>query len=216
MTEPTSTPAGRGIAERWRRSVVRRPRVWGLALAVLLFAGYVFGMRPARWWAAEHVAHPLLQTISTERARSFEVVRIARRPDAVFALPRAALGAVPADPPALDAALDAFVRTQDPPQWAAPVGVLFLLPGLFLIALFPDRPYWAWLLAYHVVLGVVAFGAFALGLAAWAPAFKLYTFARTYLAETVSLAVPLLLALAARGSRRPARVSSPELPPPPA
>lgn len=214
MNASTTTPAGGGWTQRWRRSVARHPRVWGLALAALLFAGYVLGIRPARWWATEHVAHPLLQQISTERAETFEVVRIARRPDAVFALPRAALGPVPADPVAADAALDAFVRTQDPPQWAAPVGVLFLLPGLFLIALFPDRPYWAWLLGYHVALGVVAFGAFALGLAAWAPAFKLYTFARTYLAETVSLAVPLLLALAARGSRPGARVSSPEVPPP--
>lgn len=163
-------------------------------MVLLLAATYVVVLRPARLWVAGHVAYPLLQQVDTARSRTFVLTRIARRPDAVFAVPRARLP----PRPATDAEADAVIRAEEPPQWAAPVGVIFLLPALFLAGLFPARPYWAWLLAYHVALGVVSFGVFAVGLAAWAPAFKVYTFARTYMAETVSLVVPLLLALAAR------------------
>lgn len=170
-----------------RRAVERHPRLWGLALAGLLLVGYVVALRPARLWTAAHVVYPLLQQVRTDRADAFQLVQIARRPDAVFALPREVH---PSN-------ADAYIRAEEPPQWAAPVGVIFLLPALFLVALFPTRPYWAYLLAYHVVLGVVALGVFAVGLGWWAPAFKAYTFARTYMAETVSLVVPLLLALAA-------------------
>ena len=180
-----------------------RRRLLGVALAGLLLAGYAVALRPARLWAAEHVAYPLLQQVRTSRADAFSLVRLDRRPDAVFAVPRAAL------PPGADA--DAVVRASEPPQWAAPVGVIFLLPAMFLIGVFPTRPYWAYLLAYHLVLGVVAFGVFALGLGWWPPAFGVYTFARTYLAETVSFVVPLLLALAARG-RTPAGDPDPTRP----
>ena len=188
------TASAASVRDRWAAAVGRHPKRWGLALAVLLAVGYVVALRPARLWVARHVAYPLLQQVDTNRSRGYVVTRIARRPDAVFAVPRDLL------PPrvATDAEADAVVRARVPPQWAAPVGVIFLLPAMFLAALFPSRPYWLWLLVYHVVLGVVSFGVFAVGLAAWAPAFKLYTFARTYMAETVSLVVPLLLALAAR------------------
>ena len=178
-----------------RTAIERHPRVWGFALAVLLLVGYVTMLRPARLWTATHVVLPVLQQVRTDRADQVRLVQIARRPDAVFAIPR---GVHPSND-------DAYIRAEEPPQWAAPVGVIFLLPALFLIGLFPARPYWAYLLAYHVVLGVVALGVFAIGLGWWAPAFKAYTFARTYMAETVSLVVPLLLALAGGlggGSRR--------------
>ncbi len=169
----------------------RRRWLWGSGLALLLLVVYLVALRPARLWVAEHVAYPLLTQVATPRADTFTLVRLARRPDAVFAVPRASL------PPGAD--VDAVVRATVPPQWTAPVGVIFLLPAMFLAVAFPTRPYWLYLLAYHVVLGVVAFGVFAVGLGWWPPAFSVYTFARTYLAETVSFAVPLLLALAAWG-----------------
>jgi hypothetical protein len=49
----------------------------------------------------------------------------------------------------------------------------------------------------------VSFAVFVVGLGWFEPAFQLYLFARTYVAETVSLVVPLLLALAARGTAVP-------------
>jgi hypothetical protein len=118
-------------------------------------------------------------------------VRLDGRADAVYALEHEALGNQdPAE----------FVRENGGAEWAAPVGVLFLLPAMFLLVAFPTRPYWLYLLAYHVVLGLVSFGVFVVGLGWFEPAFQLYLFARTYVAETVSLVVPLLLALAAHGT----------------
>ncbi len=168
----------------------------GIGLAVLLLAVYVVALRPARLWVSAHLAAPALQQIDTPRARTLALVRIARRPHCPIPLPGPGL-----TPDVSDAGLQGVEQDAEPPPWAAPVGVIFLLPAMFLAALFPSRPYWAYLLAYHVVLGLTSFLVFAAGVAWWAPAFGVYTFARTYLAETVSLAVPLLLALAARGDR---------------
>lgn len=178
------------LAER----IERHPRLWGLAFAVLLLAGYTEVIRPARMWVAERVAYPLFQAIDTPRARSFQVLRIARRADAVWALPVGLVDARPADQLIREEELSAA-------QWAAPVGIMFILPALFLIALFPSRPYWLWLLGYHVAIGLVSLVVFAIGLGWFAPAFKIYLFSRTYLTEAVSLAVPLLLALAARAEQ---------------
>lgn len=167
--------------------VGRRPRLWGLAFAAALLAVYVAAVRPARMWAAEAVVYPALAAIDTPRARTLQIVRTPRRADAVWAVP-ARLGADP----------EAAIQDHRPEvaEWAAPVGVVFLLPALFLVAAFPARPYWLYLLAYHLGLGAVSFGVFALGVGWFEPAFAVYTFSRTYLAETVSLVVPLLLVLA--------------------
>jgi hypothetical protein len=135
------------------------------------------------------VAYPAFAAIDTPRAQTFGVERIGRRPDAVWAVPRDLYDG--RDAPTVIREDEAEVA-----QWAVPVGVVFLLPAMFLAAAFPARPYWLWLLAYHVVLGAVSFGVFALGLGWVGPAFEVYTFSRTYLAETVSLVVPVLLALA--------------------
>ena len=70
---------------------------------------------------------------------------------------------------------------------------------MFLIAVFPTRPFWVVLLGYHVAVGVLSTAVFAVGLGWFEPAFRVYLFTRTYLTESVSLVVPLLLYLAARG-----------------
>ena len=166
------------------RAVERHPRLWGALFAVLLLVGYAAALRPARVWLAEAVALPLFAAVDTPRARTFHVVEAPGQATDVLAVPA---GAMP------EAA-----RAAGTTRWAAPGGVLFLLPGMFLLAVFPARPYWLYLLAYHVALGALALGAFVVGLGWFEPAFAVYTFARTYLAETVSLAVPLLLWLAGR------------------
>lgn len=171
--------------------VARHPRLWGTFFAVGLFAFYVLAFRPARMWGAEHVAYPLLASVQTEQSERFDLIRIPSRSDAIYALESEKLGA--ADP-------TEYIRENGGAEWAAPVGVLFLLPGMFLLFAFPNKPYWLYLFVYHVVLGVVSFGVFVLGLGWFEPAFQLYLFARTYVAETVSLVVPLLLALAAKGT----------------
>lgn len=168
-------------------AIERHPRFWGLAFAAVLLGAYVGAVRPARLWVAEHAAFPVLAAIDTPRAETLRIARTPRRPDAVWAVP-ARLGA--------DAEAAIQGHRDELAEWAAPVGVIFLLPALFLVVAFPTRPYWAYLLAYHVVLGLVSFGVFALGVGWFEPAFALYTFSRTYLAETVSLVVPLLLVLA--------------------
>ena len=173
-------------AEAWRQRVERRPRVWGAVLAVALLAAYAVAVRPARMWAAEHVAFPALAAIDTDRARGFAVTQIPGRADAVWAIPRALLAtATPSDV--------VYGQRDRVAEWAVPVGVLFVLPAMLLVAVFPTRPYWLWLLGYHVAIGLAGFAVFALGVAYVEPAFALYTFSRTYLTETVSLVLPLLL-----------------------
>ncbi|MEM6287654.1 MAG: hypothetical protein AAF845_10900 [Bacteroidota bacterium] len=165
----------------------RHRRIVGLAGAAVLLVAYIGAVRPARLWTAEHVAYPLLRAVDTPRAEALDIARVPRRPDAVWAIP-SRLGVGP------EAAIQN--HRDEVAEWAAPIGVIFLLPAMFLVAAYPTRPYWLWLLAYHVVLGLVSLAVFALGVGWFEPAFAVYTFSRTYLAEAVSLVVPLLLVLA--------------------
>lgn len=161
-------------------SIDRHPRMWGVAFAFVLLAVYVVALRPAREALAQHVAYPVFASIETERSQQFDVVQPGRRAEAVFVLP---VGAETDD--------DRIV-------WAAPAGVIFLLPAMFLIVAFPSKPYWLYLLAYHAVLGITTIALFALGIGWSAAAFDVQQFARTYVSEGVSLTVPLLLFLAGK------------------
>lgn len=163
-----------------RRIVERHPRWWGALFAVLLFGAYLVAIRPAREAFAQHVAYPVFASVDTPRSQGFDVVQPQRRPEAVFVVPA---GTDPEDNPIV---------------WASPAGVIFLLPALFLIVAFPSRPYWLYLLAYHLVLGLGTIVLFALAIG-WMPvAFDFHQFARTYVSEGVSLTVPLLLYLAGK------------------
>jgi hypothetical protein len=157
-------------------------------LAVGLLVGYVTVLRPVREVVAQVVAYPVFSAVETERSAGFEVVQPARRPEAVFVYP-AGEAPPPEAPPS---------EGPDPIVWAAPAGVIFLLPAMFLIAAFPTRPYWLYLLGYHLALGlgtIVLFAA-AIGWVSWA--FEAHQFARTYVSEGVSLTIPLLLFLAGK------------------
>ena len=184
-----SAPRVRGPVSR---VVSRHPRLWGSLFAVLLLAFYVGALRPARLWSAQHVAYPLFASVETPRAARFVLATSAGRPDAVFAVPRAVYDG--RNPEQLER------EHRDVAEWAAPVGVLFILPAMFLVAAFPTRLFWLGLLGYHVAVGLASLAMFAVGLGWFEPAFQVYLFSRTYLTESVSLVVPLLLYLAARGA----------------
>ncbi|GAB5534175.1 MAG: hypothetical protein Rubg2KO_04240 [Rubricoccaceae bacterium] len=154
-----------------------------------MLASYVGAVRPVRDWSAVHIANPVFEAIDTPRSRTLQLVQTPQRPEAVFALPLDVTDATE---------IQERVRQPDVAQWVAPVGILFLLPAMFLIAAFPLRPFWLYLLAYHLVVGGVSFGVFALGVAYLDAAFELYRFSRTYLTEAVSLGVPALIWLRAR------------------
>ena len=162
-----------------RARIARRPRLWGAAFALLLLAAYVLAIRPTREATARHVVAPILQSVDTPRARTFDVAVPRGRAEAVFAVPKAG-------------------TLDDKVVWAAPAGVIFLLPAMFLLVAFPTRPYWLWLLGYHLALGVTTTLIFAVGLGWWPVAFDIQQFARTYISESVSLTVPLLLFLAGK------------------
>ncbi len=200
------------------RVVARHPRLWGLLFAVLLLVAYVYGVRPAREWTAAHVAAPLFASIDTPRAQRYSIIRPSDyvpgdQLEAVFAVETARLEAGRAAGKAAPDIVRETIRAgQGVAYWVAPVGVLFLLPAMFLLVAFPTRPFWLVLLGYHLVVGAVSLAVFAIGLGWYEPAFRLYLFTRTYLTESVSLVVPLLLYLAARGAGPLAlqRVARPE------
>ena len=164
-----------------RQRVERHPRLWGFAFAALLLAAYVVVLRPAREAIAQHIAYPIFAAVDTPRSAQFDVVQ--GRSEAVFVLPAGS------------------VTDEEPIIWAAPAGVIFLLPAMFLLVAFPTRPYWLYLLAYHLVLGLSTVVLFALGIG-WIPAaFNLHQFARTYVSEGISLTIPLLLFLAGKAEQ---------------
>ena len=164
-----------------RQRVERHPRLWGFVFAALLFASYVVVLRPAREAIAQHIAYPIFAAVDTPRSAQFDVVQ--GRSEAVFVLPAGS------------------VTDEEPIIWAAPAGVIFLLPAMFLLVAFPTRPYWLYLLAYHLVLGLSTVVLFALGIG-WIPAaFNLHQFARTYVSEGISLTIPLLLFLAGKAEQ---------------
>jgi hypothetical protein len=73
----------------------------------------------------------------------------------------------------------------------SPAGLSFLLAGVVLTAAQPRRPWWALLLAAHLVLGALALGLFALGTAGWPLAFSAQRFIATFLLDVGTLLVPV-------------------------
>lgn len=179
------TGASLGVRPWIQRGGRRRTWLVGAAAMIGLAVLYAFVLRPVRPLLTRFVAVPVFTAVDTDRARSFDI--------------REGRGGITVE--AVRAGADGEVDQRV--NWTAPPGVLFLLPALFLVAVFPTRPYWAYLLAYHVGLGVVQVLVFAAGLG-WSDAmFEVFRFSQTYVSETVSLVVPALLYIA--GSARSAQ-----------
>jgi hypothetical protein len=140
----------------------------GVFVALLLLA-YVYAWRPARAWVTSHIIHPTLASLETPRAAQYQVTASYLSVDV-----RASSGggrSVALRPTA---------------------GLLFVLPAVFLLLLFPNEPYWIYLFGYHLVLGTCMVGAVTIGVG-WADwGFAVYQFLIGYILKATSLAAPLL------------------------
>ncbi len=152
------------------------PRSWsrwiaGGALAAGLVVLYFFAWRPGRAALTEHVAHPVLASVGTDRARTFQ--HAFRR-----------------------GALRIGLRSSRPDvggaDYHAPAGRDFLLPALLLAFLFPYRPYWVYLWGFHLAVGAFFLGLLVLGVGWTDLAFALHGFLDRYVVQALSLGAPLL------------------------
>jgi hypothetical protein len=145
---------------------------------------YALVLRPARPLLTHGLAVPAFHAAASDR------------PDAVDVVVRRA-----------GLSVELYRAEGDPERaftsWTAPPGLIFLLPGLFLIALRPREAYWAVLLACHVGLGLLQIALVAAGISGSDVALEVYRFSQTYGTEVVGLGVPALLYVVAmqRGRR---------------
>ena len=117
--------------------------------------------RPVRTVLVGHAAYPLVETIAT---------------------PRAERVALSLEPRTIRAEADGQVY-----RYYAPAALGYLIVGLVLIVAFPRRRYWLWLWLAHVVLGIVTFAAFVLGVGWTAAGFAAARLGQEYLAPALSL-----------------------------
>jgi hypothetical protein len=156
----------------------------GAGAAAAFALVYVLLAPPARRWVAEAVVAPALASLP--RAAGLEVLPTADPPSVVVGTAGAALAA-----------------------YSIPLGVLFFIPALLLLAVAPDRPYWLIFAAYLVLVGLIDLAA-AAGIHWGRAGFVLHEFLDGYVIRPTSIAVPLwmLYALPRSGRRRLSRRSS--------
>ncbi|MDX1531605.1 MAG: hypothetical protein R3362_08775 [Rhodothermales bacterium] len=144
----------------------------GLTLAACLFIAHVGVWRPVRGALVEHVAGPVAVAVASDRAAGIGVVPV---PEGRFIQ---------------------VERSGEPSYfWRMPANFEYLFAGLVLVAAFPRRRYWLDLWLVHVVLGVLAFGAFLVGVGGYDGGFAASEFVRIYAAPAASVAA-LALAFA--------------------
>jgi hypothetical protein len=149
--------------------------VLGAGLALLLVGVYVVLWRPGRAMLVKHVAAPALQAVGTSRADRFTVAG-----GRLMAQVRA---------PAREGG-----RAEQVGSFRAPAGaVLWLMPAVLLLFLFPRRPYWLYLWLLHLGMGGLSLGLLAGGLAWTDAGFAANSFWWTYGVPAVSFAAPLLM-----------------------
>ncbi len=143
-----------------------------LLLVGLFIGGYVTVWRPVRDWASGRLMAPLLAEVDTPRARQYVVSGAPARALEI----RPATGATPIA------------------GMAAPTGLLFVIGSVFLLALYPTRPYWLYLGLYQWLLGGLMLGALAIGIG-WAEwGFTVFDLLETDIYRGTSLGLPLLFA----------------------
>jgi len=156
--------------------MVRHPIVRAVVVRVVLiglFIGvYATVWRPVRDWASAHAMAPLLAEVDTPRPRQYVVDGAPPRALEI----RPATGSTPVA------------------DMAAPTGVLFVIGSVFLLALYPTRPYWVYLGLYQWLLGGLMLGALAVGIG-WAEwGFTVFDLLKTDIYRGTSLGLPLLFA----------------------
>ncbi len=136
-----------------------------LLLIGLLFIGYWTAWRPMRGVVLNEVAVPILQW-----SASSETAVQARGGPVRITLPGGAQASLP-----------------------APAGIPFLLPALFLVAVFPKHGYWLFFWAGHCLLFAGMVAAWSAALMAWPGALGVADFLQTYGVDLYSLGVPVAL-----------------------
>jgi hypothetical protein len=147
---------------------IRRVAV-GAVAAIAFAIAYVIIAPPARRWAAEHVVAPALATAADSET-------------AITVRPRASPPSVVVDGPAGELA-----------AYSIPLGIMFAIPALLLIAIAPGRPYWLLFGAFLVVLGLLDLAAVGAGVAWGRSWFTVHQFVDLYVIRPSSIAIPLLL-----------------------
>jgi hypothetical protein len=138
----------------------------GLGAAAVFTLVYLVAAPPTRRWVAEHVAAPV---IAATAGPGLNVAPRASPPSVVVSTGSRALAA-----------------------YSVPLGVLFFLPALLLLAVAPDRPYWMLFAAYLIAVGVLDLGVVAAGTAWGGGWFAFHQFLDGYVIRPTSIAVPLL------------------------
>ncbi len=82
--------------------------------------------------------------------------------------------------------------------YSVPLGLLFFVPALLLLAAAPSRPYWLWFAGYLLLLGLVDLAAIAAGIQWGRAGFVVHQFLDAYVIRPTSIAVPLWMLFAGR------------------
>jgi hypothetical protein len=158
----------------WNRYAVKRALI-RVGLAALLVGVYVGAWRPMRAALAGQVAAPTLRAVDTSRAERFTVAG-----GEMMTQVRA---------PAREGR-----HAEQVGAFRAPAGaVLWLMPAVLLLFLFPRRPYWLYLWLLHLGMGGLSLGLLAGGLAWTDVGFAANSFWWAYGVPAVSFAAPLLM-----------------------
>jgi hypothetical protein len=152
----------------------------GPVLAVLIAATYFVAGRPVRELLTAHVAFPALE----EAADWSPELRVTLSDE------RRSVQIDRVNPP---------VRLA---SYSAPGGGSFLLGALVLAALFPARPYWLILLAWHAVAGAAGLGALLYGVSGELSGYWVHRFVVRYALDAPSLVLAVLGVVEARRRRR--------------
>ena len=146
-------------------------------IAVVFVVALYYGMwRPMRTAYIQHWAYPVLEQAARDSPVSVEARgRVVQ-----------AFGSERATP-------------LSPLNLKAPAGDKAFLGVVMFALLFPLRPYWMGLWGYNIVVGLIAFWGFRLGVGGADWGFGLAQFVQKTLGEAISLALPPLVYLLHRG-----------------